>query len=473
MPLTPRLEVLSDDDLEMIHQATIKLLTDTGIVFHHAEALKLFKDHGAGVDGNLVRLPQKLIDNSIRQAPSKFKWQARNDDRSVIMGEGPVVQPAAGPVYVHDLDRGRRPGTLQDYTNLQKIYQAQDVFDLVGMISCEPNDVSQDRKHFDLMLEILRHTDKPVNGFMTTGAQAQAQLDMMEIAMGGKGSLDQCHCIAVSIGATSPLTYAWDPLETLLQYVRRNQMVHLLCAPLAGVSAPIGLMDTVVLQNAELLAGIVLTQIVQPGAPVVYGPSATAADMKSGDYFCGTPEGMLINMANIQLATQFYKIPARAMAGITDAKSVDYQAGFETMQNLMMGILAGAHLLNEAVGILDNILTVSYEKTIIDGELISRVKRIMQGIDGADQEININTIQETGHSGNYLMHASTLNRFRDRWRATMSFCGSYNDWENAGARDIVQRANQTYKEILAAAPESMIDPALEEELEAYIKSDSG
>jgi trimethylamine--corrinoid protein Co-methyltransferase len=352
-------------------------------------------------------------------------------------------------------------------------YQAEDVFDLVGMIPCEPGDVSQDRKHFDLMLEILRHTDKPVNGFMITGKQAKAQLDMMEIAMGGKGSLDQHHCIAVSIGATSPLTYTWDSVETLLQFVRRNQMVHLLCAPLAGVSSPIGLMDTVVLQNAELLAGIVLTQIIQPGAPVVYGPSATAADMKTGDYFCGTPEGMLINMANIHLATRFYHIPARAMTGITDAKTVDYQAGFETMQNLMMGMLAGAHLLNEAVGILDNILTVSYEKTIIDGELIGRVKRIMQGLDGADREISIETIQETGHGGNFLTHESTLNRFRDRWRAQHSFCGSYSDWEKEGARDIVQRANQEYKKILATAPDSMIDPALEEELEAYIESERG
>ena len=182
MPLTPGLEVLSEDDFEMIHQATFRLLEDTGIVFHHEEVLKLFTDHGASVEGNLVRLPRKLVEDSIEMAPAKFKWQARNNARSVVMGEGFLVQPAAGPVYVHDLDRGRRPGSLQDYTNLQKIYQSRDVFDLVGMISCEPGDVSQDRKHFHLMLEILKHTDKPVNGFMTTGNQARAQLDMMEIA---------------------------------------------------------------------------------------------------------------------------------------------------------------------------------------------------------------------------------------------------------------------------------------------------
>jgi len=354
MFLKPKLEVISGDDFEMIHQATLRLLEDIGIVFHHDEVLKIFKDHGATVDGNLVRLPQKLVEERAKMAPSKFRWQARNNQRTVVMGEGPVLQPAAGPVYVHDLNRGRRSGTLQDYTNLQKIYQAEDVFDLVGMISCEPSDVSQDRKHLDLMLEILRHTDKPVNGFMTTGKQARAQLDMMEIAMGRKNALEQHHCIAVSIGATSPLTYTWDPLETLLQYVRRNQM---------------------------------------------------------------------------------------------------------------------AHLLNEAVGILDNILTVSYEKTIIDGELISRVKRIMQGIDGADREVNIDVIRETGHGGNFLLHESTLNHCRDRWRASLSYCGNYNDWEKEGARDIMQRASKTYNEILEAAPDSLIDPALEEELEAYIKSE--
>ncbi|MDX1698267.1 MAG: trimethylamine methyltransferase family protein, partial [Thiohalobacterales bacterium] len=201
------------------------------------------------------------------------------------------------------------------------------------------------------------------------------------------------------------------------------------------------------------------------------GPSATAADLRSGDFFSGTPEGMLIHIANIQLATRFYHLPARAMCGITDAKIVDYQAGFETMQNLMMGMLAGAHLLNEAVGIIDNILTVSYEKTIIDGELISRVRRIMQGIDGADRDIDLDMIGEVGHGGNYLLHDTTFERCRDRWIAPYSYCGSYNEWEKQGGRDIVQRANKTFKEILAAAPETLIDPALEQELNAYIDSD--
>jgi len=466
-----RLRVISSNEYETIHQATIRLLEETGIVFHHQEVLDIFKAHGARVEDNIVYFPQKLVEDNLKSAPPKFKWQARNETHSVIMGEGPLLQPAAGPVYVQSLDSRRRVATLEDYRNFQKIYQSEDIFDLVGMIPCEPSDVGQDQKHLFMMFEILKHTDKPVNGFMTTSRQARAQLDMVEIAMGGRGSLEGKHCIGVSIGATSPLTYSWDPLETLLQYVRRNQMVHALCAPLVGVTSPIGMMETVVLQNAELLAAIVLAQIVRPGAPVVYGPSATTADMRTGDYCSGAPEGMLMNIANIQMALDFYHLPARAMTGITDAKVVDYQAGFETMQNLMLGMLAGAHLLNEAVGILDSILTVSYEKTIIDAELIRRVKCIMQGLGGPDRTVKLDTIKEIGHGGNYLLHDTTLDRCRHRWRASLSFSGTYTDWEKEGAHDIVKKANRKYKEILAAAPESLIDPALEEELKAYIDSE--
>ncbi len=416
-----RLRVISSNELEAIHQATIRLLEEKGIVFHHQEVLDIVKEHGARVEDNIVCFPQKLVEDNLKSAPPKFKWQARNETHSVIMGEGPLLQPAAGPICVQSLDGRRRLAT-------------------------------------------------PVNGFMTTGRQARAQLDMVEIAMGGRGSLEDKHCIGVSIGATSPLTYSWDPLETLLQYVRSNQMVHALCAPLVGVISPIGMMETVVLQNAELLAAIVLAQIVRPGAPVVYGPSATTADMQTGNYCSGSPEGMLMNIANIQMALDFYHLPARAMAGVTDAKVIDYQAEFETMQNLMLGMLAGAHLLNEAVGILDSILTVSYEKTIIDAELIRRVKCIMQGLDGPDRTVKLDTIMEIGHGGNYLLHDATLDRCRHRWRASLSFSGTYADWEKEGAHDIVQKANRKYKEILATAPKSLIDPAQEEELKAYIDS---
>jgi trimethylamine:corrinoid methyltransferase-like protein len=468
MPLPHRLEVVSAEELAKIHAASLKVLARTGVRVQHEEALKIFKKHGARVDGDIVYPDKRMVEANLALAPRKITWQARNPEHSRILGEGFLVQPAAGPVQIVDGDQGYRPGTLTDIADFQKIYQSEPIFDLVGMIACEPRDVPAEEKHLHLMHTILRHTDKPVNGFMTVGSQARGQLDMLAIAMGGESALANNHLMAVSIGLTTPLTFSRDPIETLFEFVRRNQIVTILTAPIAGATAPINLMGTVVLQNAEILAGIVLAQLVRPGAPVVYCPSASVADMRTGGYITGSPEGMLINIANIQMGRDFYHLPVRAMPGLTDAKTVDYQAGYETMQNLMLGMLAGAHLLNESVGILDNILAVSLEKTIIDGELIARIKRICQGIEGPDEDYALDAIHEVGPGGTFLLHDDTLEHCRRRFLPLISFWGSLKEWQEAGGEEVRQRARHRVAEILDQAPATLLPADVEKDLRIYM-----
>ncbi len=464
-----KIETIEPEMLSKIHGASLKILEETGVLFHHDEVLEIFKYHGATVQGKLVKLSPKLVEKCMEKVPARFTWKARNEIYTRTLGDGYLLQPAAGTVKVHDLDGRIREGTLEDYANFQKIYQACDIYDLVGMIPVEPKDVDTKFKHLYMMYETLKHTDKPVNGFMTTGLQARAQLDMMEIAVGGKKHFEHNHYMAVSIGVTTPLTYSWDPLETMLHYVKRNQVPTILCAPLAGVTSPFSMLGTAVLQNAEILAGIVLVQLLRPGHPVVYCPSAVAANMQTCGFSTGAPESMLINIANIQMGLDYYHIPVRAMSGFTDAKIPDFQAGAETMQNLMLGMLSGAHLLNESVGILDNILTVSYEKTILDGEIISRIKRISQGISGVDRDLCVESIQRVGHSGSYLTEPMTVKNCRNRWAPTTSFWGSQEDWEKTGAVDAAHRANQMARQLLSDAPDSIIDPALDGELLDYME----
>jgi len=291
----------------------------------------------------------------------------------------------------------------------------------------------------------------------------------MEIAVGGKKYFENNHYMAVSIGVTTPLTYSWDPLETLLAYVKRNQVPTILCAPLAGVTSPFSMLGTAVLQNAEILAGIVLTQLLCPGHPVVYCPSAAAANMRTCGFSTGAPETMLINIANIQMGLDYYHIPVRAMPGFTDAKIPDFQAGVETMQNLMLGMLSRAHLLNESVGILDNILTVSYEKTILDAEIISRIKRISKGISGDDLDLCVEAIQRVGHGGSYLTEPMTVKNCRNRWAPTCSFWGTQEEWEKRGSLDAAHRANKIARQLLLDAPDSLIDPGLDGELLRYME----
>jgi trimethylamine--corrinoid protein Co-methyltransferase len=192
--------------------------------------------------------------------------------------------------------------------------------------------------------------------------------------------------------------------------------------------------------------------------------------MKNGSFVTGSPEMMLIHTAALQMVLDFYKLPTRSMCGMTDSKIIDYQAGAETMQNLMVGVLSGAHIVFECLGVLDAIMTTSYEKLIIDLEMVSRVIRIRNGIDSSQKDRDLKVIQEIAQSGDYITHPDTLARFREQWRPSMSTWESYENWQASGAEDVAMKASRKYKEILAAAPQSLIDPEVDKALNDYIQS---
>ncbi|CAA7603425.1 trimethylamine-corrinoid protein Co-methyltransferase [Acididesulfobacillus acetoxydans] len=469
MALNSRLEVLKKEDFARVHEASLKILRETGARFLCDEALEVFKKHGARVVGKTVFFTEKMIEQALATAPKTFRMRARNEDNSITVGEGFLIQPNVGPVYIQNLDQGRRKATLADYANIQKLCQASDVVHLVGTIPVDPSDVPRGDKYLTMMYETLKYTDKPVIGFTTNAKQAREQLDMVELSMGQSEFLRDNHCVAVLVNSLSPLGYAPETLETMIEYAKRNQVILLAPCIMAGVSGPVTPLGTAVLQNAEILAGLVLMQMVNPGTPVVYATASTSAYMKTASYAAGAPEAMLINTANLQMGLDFYHLPTRTMTGITHSKVVDAQAGYETMQSLLLGMLSGAHMAVQCLGVLDAIMTTSYEKFIIDEELIRRVLRIQQGIDTSDEALAVDVIQEVGHDGSYLMHMSTFEQFRTIWTPTISDWESFDDWKEAGAEDVVSKANRRYKKILQEASDSLLDPATDQELQAYIE----
>ncbi len=473
MAMTDRLKMISNADMDWIHDASLKILKETGVVFNSVKALDIFKRHGAKVDDKMVYFPENMVTQALENAPQTFKWRARNDARSVIVGdqnENLLLQPNGGPIFVQDLERGRREGTREDFANIIKICQASDIVNLIGSFPVDAADVKQSEKHLYMMYEILKNTDKPVIGFQSDAHKVKQILDLVEITMGQKGFLDENHCVGAAVDPLSPLAYDSAACDTIIQFAKRNQIVIITAAILAGFSGPVSLFGTVTLQNAEELAGIVLAQLVNPGNPVIYSIGSSVADMKQGGFVTGSPEMMLIHNAAIQMGLDFYKLPTRSMCGMTDSKIIDYQAGAETMQNLMVGVLSGAHLIFECLGVLDAIMTTSYEKLIIDLELVSRVVRIRNGMDTSHKERDLKVIQELGQSADYITHPDTLARFRQRWRPSMSTWGPYENWLASGAEDIAMKANRTFKEILAAAPQSLIGPEVDKALNAYIQS---
>jgi Trimethylamine:corrinoid methyltransferase len=357
--------------------------------------------------------------------------------------------------------------TLEDYANIQKLSQAYDVVNLVGSIPVDPNEVPINEKYLRMMYEVLKHTDKPMIGFCAHTNQVRQQLEMIELVVGKP--LQENHYTAVLVNSLSPLGYAPETLETMIEYAKRNQVILLAPCILAGVSGPIHLLGTAVLQNVEILAGLVLMQLVNPGTPVVYATASTTAYMKGATYAAGAPEAMLINTASLQMGKDFYHLPTRTMTGITHSKALDYQAGYETMQSLMLGMLSGSDMAVQSLGVLDAIMATSYEKYVIDTEIISRVLRIKQGVDTSDEALAVDVIQEIGHNGNYLVHTSTFEHFRSLWTPNLADWESYDDWLQGGSEEIGIRANRKFKEILQNAPESLLDPDTDRVLKNYIE----
>lgn len=471
MYFKPRLEVLSQEALTRIHEASLKILNETGMVFHSTEAVEICKKHGARADGKTVYFSPKMVETALESCPEKFVWQARNKANSVTVGEGCLVQPNAGPVYVHDMERGRRPATLEDFRNIQKICQDSEIVQLVGSTPIDPCDVDPDKKHLHIMYEILKHTDKPLIGYTSEKHQVKQMMEMLEIVLGDKISLRENHYIGVAVNPLSPLAFAPDALETIIEYAEKNQIIFFPPAIMAGVCGPMGLFGTIVLQNTEVLGGLTLTQLINPGTPVVYTAAATASYMKRANYNTGAPELPLIHAAGLKMGRDFYHLPTRSLCGMTEAKTVGCQAGYETMQSLMASMLAGANILVECLGVIDSIMTTSYEKIIIDQELISRVIRITEGIDTSDEVLSqaLDVIKEVGPSGNYLTHPDTLENFRSNWLPKVSDWETYDQWKEKGCQDIVSAANKKYKEILANAPDMLIQPELDSVLKNYLE----
>ncbi len=468
-----KLRVVSKGDLYRIHDASMKVLEETGVVFESEEARKIFQEHGAKVSGKVVHIPQKLVEKAIAACPKSFTQHGRNPANSMVIGtmqKQLIASTQNGSVYVQDLDQGRRRGTLKEYEKITRLCQASNIVKVVGGIPAEPSDVKPEERHLKLIYTLLRHTDKPLLGVNGSSKEIREMFDMVEIAMGKREYLLDHPMIAVAVDPTSPLRYDKEPCETMITFAKHCQPIYINSCSLAGATAPISLLGTTTLMNAEILAGLTLIQLINPGNPFVYVSGSTVADMKTANFITGSPEGYLIVIAGLQMAMDLYAIPSRAMAGTTDAKTPDCQAGYETMQNLFMCLLAGVHFINCSLGCLDAIMTTSYEKFIIDEEMISRVIRVTRGIDSYDKETSVDVIQDVGHSGGYLTHPSTFAHFRDRWQPTVSYWDTYEKWAENGYEDVVTRANRKYKQVLEASPEKLIDDMLDRDLLDYMQT---
>lgn len=463
--------VLASAEINRVHQLTLEVLRRKGVLFHSARARDIFAHHGAGVSGECVRLPPHLVESCLSRCPSGFLWQARNEAASIYVGEGQArrvhVMQNHGPVYVQQRDGVRRHGTLEDVINFYKLGQVSPVNTIVGQVSVDPHELTGPTKQRRITRELLRHSDKPMLSYPGESYEANRQVfEMVEMVM-GRGYLENHYFLTASVCALSPLQYAEESADCIIAYAEANQPVTVLTAPMLGVSTPVNPIGALIAQNVELLAGIVLAQLVRPGVPVVYGTATYTADMRTGGFITGDPQSNLVDRAALQLAQTLYNLPTRTLAGNTDAKVPDLLAGYETMQNYIQLLMGGTHMINECLGILDGMMTVSYEKYIADEEMLDRVQRMMGGLSTDENDFDISALLETPHMESFLMHPSTLEACAEQWRPTLAPWQNYEAWQDAGSPCILERAARICAARLAEAPTDLLGAELNNDLAAY------
>ena len=466
----PYVEILSEENLQLIEHNADQLLAEIGIDFlDDSEVLDLFKEAGADIDGTRVRFPTGMCRQIIQAtAPSEYVQHARNPSRSVtIGGKRTVLVPAYGPPFVHDLDKGRRYATIEDFQNFVKLaYMAPGIHHSGGTV-CEPVNLPVNKRHYDMVYSHFKYSDKPLMGSVTHWRRAQDSVDMAKIVF-GDGFVDQ-NCVLTSlINVNSPMVFDGTMLGSLKVYAKNNQATVVSPFILSGAMSPVTVTGTVTQILAEAMAGIALTQLIRPGCPVIFGTFAAAVSMATGAPTFGTPEPSMVIYAAGALARRL-GVPFRSGGGLCGSKLPDAQAAYEAANTLQTSALAGVNFMLHTAGWLEGGLAMGYEKFIMDCDQASMLAVLLNGVDVSENGQAMSAFEEVGPGKHFLGSAHTLANFETAfYRSTVADNNSYEQWSAEGSLDAAQRANTLWKQMLAEYQAPELDPSIDEALQAFM-----
>ena len=473
MNVSGQLDVLTRDQMQMVHEKACEILARKGVVFESAAAIDVFKEHGFKVEGNVVYFDAKEIDRCVALAPSQFTLEAPNHAHDVLVGGDRIlIHPNGGEVFVRDYDGTRRQATRRDFAELQVLYQALDNIDIGGYEPVSLNDVDKRMRGIVGMFESFKHCDKPLLSPMSleTIQKKEEVIRLYNIAFGSDNYTDDHYVTWHIVCPNSPLFYSQFACDGIQVYAQANQPVTIVSAPMSGITSPVYPLSTVILSLAEELAGLVFAQLVRPGVPVIVSASLTYGYMRSASWECAHPDTILMLAASTQMQREFYHLPSRAQTGVTSSKLIDYQAGMETMQSFLYTALAGCDVTSQTAGSLANLMTSSLEKTVLDDELIARVRLLVGGLTFSEEHMGIDLIMQKDFNDNFLADDETLDYCMEAWEPTVSDWQSTDTWEAQGGYDSVERAHDVVEKLLNEAPESVLDQEQERDMLDYLAS---
>lgn len=466
----PPYEILGNDGLETIEQNAETILDEVGVeIVDFPEALAIFEGAGARVDGTRVRFPKGMCRDLAASAPSRFTQHARNPERSVEIGDPHMVlAPAYGSPFVRDLEGGRRYATIEDFRNFAKLTYMSPQLHHAGGTLCEPVDLPVNKRHFDMIYSHIKYSDKPFMGSVTTPERAQDTVDMAKIVF-GEDFLAENTAILSLCNANSPLSWDRAMLGSAKVYAENNQASLLTPFILAGAMAPVTVAGTAAQTLAEALAGIAFTQIVRPGAPVVFGSFASSMSMQSGAPTFGTPEPALVLWVVAALARRL-GLPFRSGGNLTASKVPDAQAAYESAATFFPTMTAGVNFVLHTAGWLEGGLVMGYEKFILDADMAGMTSALIKGVDLSDNGQAMDALLGTGPGQHYLGTEHTLANFETAfWRSDTADGNSFEQWELEGSNDAVARANQRWQQMLSDYEAPPLDDSLDHELTSWIQ----
>ncbi|WP_299753874.1 trimethylamine methyltransferase family protein [uncultured Boseongicola sp.] len=465
----PNYEVLNEEALAIIEANAETVLEEIGVAFvDNPAALKRWKDAGADVEGERVRLPKGLARKLCKTAPSSYIQHARNPERSVEIGGGSMVlAPVYGPPFVRDAMGGRRYATMEDFEKFVKLAYMSKWMHHSGGTVCEPTDVAVNKRHLDMLLAHMTLSDKPFMGSVTEPSRAQDSVEMCQILF-GKDFVAENTVMTSLININSPLTFDSTMMGALEIYAENNQATIISPFIVGGAMAPVSVAGTLTQVTAEILAGVAYSQLVRPGAPVIAGAFVTSIDMNSGAPTFGTPEAAHITYGVGQIVRRL-GLPYRSAGSFCGSKLPDAQAGYETANSLNVGLLAGVNFMLHAAGWLEGGLVASLEKFVMDADQLGTLHHLARGIDVSENGQAMDAIREVGPGGHYLGCAHTQANFKDAfWRTDLLDYKPYETWAEEGERDTVTLAGARVEKLLRDYQAPPLDPVTREALVAYV-----
>ena len=464
----PRYDILSEEAMDVLDGGWRRIVSELGIEFMLPEAVELFRAAGQKVDGDKVFLDPDFVLEQVAKAPREFELQARNADHSVhIGGDHMVFSGVYGPPFLREGDT-RRDAKMADFENLVRLSQSFPELDSPGGTICEPEDRPLDSRHLDMVYALQTLSDKPYMGSVISAENARDTIAMGEILFGGPEKLQEAPVSISLINCNSPLRWDDRMLSAMLEYNRANQAVITTPFLLMGAMSPVSIPATLVQQIAEALSGMALTQLVQPGCPVVFGSFLSNTDMKSGSPSFGTPESAIGLLCTGQIARRF-GLPFRSGGGLNASTTVDAQAAYESLMTMLPTFLAGANFVMHAAGWLEGGLVSCYEKFIVDIELLRMLKHEFTPIEVTEESLAFDAHEEVGAGGHFLGAAHTLMHFRECfYRPLLSSTENFDRWTKNGGLDATARAGNIWRATLESYEQPAIDDGVRGELRDYV-----